>query len=661
MYTEEEDISFEGEIPESIQKENLQKLKSLNIDLPFDIDTVDPYCHECVLRQLDKYNKHVDRFGKSSADKFIVPCEGICVDYFDKNMRSGFTDDEWDEVKAQIDIVYWAEKYIKQPDKTPWSARWYQKNILRCTSRRKMLRISRRSGKTDMTCVDICHKLFTKENYRIVIASPQKVQTEEIVNRVRAFIASNPALADCVVRDVSAPYYNLKISNKSELRGFAAGGTKGGDGSSIRGQDCDSLYLEEMDYIAEQAISSAVLPLLQTKEGTFLIGFSTPSGLRTPYYSFCTETPEAKEFHYSYKVLPHWKAVEADRTRYTEEEWNHEFLALFGSSDSGVYKPEYIDAALTSYKYADHQPTQGWKYCMGTDWNEKYGTEIFILGWNPFKGKYFAVESMHIEPTQFTQLEGVNRVLELNRKWRPDFIYIDAGNGSTNSELLFSRAMKAKKTGTDEPTANLLKTLKRYDSGSAIQTKDLATREMIKKPAKAFMVNASVRMFEQGRIHIPTEDTRLDKQLRNYIIERYTPNGTPVYGQNDEKIGDHRLDALNLAIVAFHLEFDELHATGGAITNVAAAADPRKIKMLMDKESKGEEVHRPEERRLDANKDKFDIFFIPTDAGKLNKTLNLKTNRLGWSTDQEELFLQRARSRQKRSSSRPDKPHREKF
>jgi intein/homing endonuclease len=1086
MLTPEQEIERQGVISPELRQKNIEEIKKYNLELPFDLESVDSKCHECVLRQLDKYNKFVDEFGKSYKGKFVVPCEGVNVDYFDQNMKSGFTDEQWDEIRAQLDIVHWAHKYLKQPTKEPWNARWYQEHILRCSSRRKILRISRRSGKcisadsslltekgpllvkdifnsgnhlklatfsednsidltseysilsngekevfeiktsdgrvnsvtdnhpylkmgfngilewvelkdlnvnekilcpasykglikgesigvdkakllgyltgdggtnyadavrftnfdsivvddfariidlfdceltilqegnyivvsknkdkhvkyknevnrivteanlrklakekvvpkqimsateneiasylaaywdcdgwcsiskksvnakgtktveigccsaskqlmldikhlllrlgipssisykkvkykdsykdawqlyikssdgvrkfyknvpllgkkdniekvmaeiekkeyhsidsvpsnilnyikakyskkeiakvykgirpsykcdiskdklfkigtafndeyllslcdentrwekihsiksigiketfdvsvpstntlisddiishnTDMVCIDICYHLFTTPNIRIVVAGPQKAQTEEIINRVRAFIRASDELAACVVRDVSAPYYNIKLTNGAELRGFAAGGTKGGDGSSIRGQDCDRLYLEEMDFIAEEAISSAVLPLLQTKAGTTLVGFSTPSGMRTPYYSFCMETPEAKEFHYSYKVLPHWKAVEADRTRYTEERWTHEFLAEFGSSDSGVYKPQYVDSSIENYRYSDFSPTQGWKYCIGTDWNEKYGTEIYVLGFNPFRGRFYGVEALHIEPSQFTQLEGVNKLLEMNRKWRPEFIYIDAGNGSTNEELLMSRAIKARRSGVDEPTANLVKSLKKYDLGSAIETKDQLTKQPVKKPAKAFMVNASVRLFEQDRIRIPSEDIKLDKQLRNYIIERYTPNGNPVYGQNDEKIGDHRLDALNLAVVAFHLEFDELHATNSFCTDVGAAPDPRIVKMQLEREQKGEEIHTPQERRLegDGRQNELEMLFFPSAPGRLSKSLDLKTNRLGWDTDQEGIRLLEAQQRRRgRINRNRQRPVREKF
>ena len=406
------------------------------VNLPFDIDTVHEQCIECVRKQLKKYEKHMNRKGERTAGKFLVPCSGIPKDPIDPAMKATVTDDVWDEMQAVVDIVKWADKYLKLPNGESWTARWYQAKVLRCTSRRKMLRIARRTGKTDLVCIEICYYLFTEPNIKIVVAGPQKTHTEEIITRVRAFIKSNPVLQDLVSRDVSAPYYEMKLTNGARLRGFAAG-TKGkGEGISIRGQDADRLYLEEMDYIDQKAINGAVLPLLSTSPHTALVGFSTPSGFQTPYYKFCTENPHYVEFMFNYKVLPHWKNVEMERSSFTEEEWTHEYLAEWGSSEDGVYKPEYIDRALQPYKYEDHKKNPAWRYCIGTDWNEKHGTEIVVVGYNTLTSRYQVVEAMLVAKSEFTQLSGVQALLDMNKKWKPSFIYIDAGNGCLYKDSL---------------------------------------------------------------------------------------------------------------------------------------------------------------------------------------------------------------------------------
>ncbi len=512
------------------------------------------------------------------------------------------------------------------------------------------------SHNTDSVCIDIVYNLFVKEKHKLIVCGPQKTHVDEIFTRVRAFIKSNPMFRDSIERDVSAPYYELRLKNGSRLRGYAAG-TKGKkEGIGVRGQDADIIYIEEMDYVDANAIVGAIYPILQTSPNTSLIGFSTPSGFKTPYRTLCEDNPQYKEFHYSYKVLPWYKQVEADRVNYTIEEWEHEFLALFGDAEAGVYKPSYIERAMADYEYHTQVRNPIWKYAIGTDWNEKHGTEIVVLGFNPLNGGFQIVEAQLIEKSEFTQLRGVERLLELNRKWRPSFIYIDAGGGSTNYELLRQTAYENSTRDGDRATANLLTILKKYDSGASLTIKDPITRQKRKAPAKSFMVNASVRMFEQNKIRVSSYDNVLEKQLRNYIIDRITPTKAIVYGLAEPRVLDHRLDALNLAIVAFHLELDNLHVAN-IMTSVGIipSASPQNTEEQSDKRDKLESPtsahHGPEDRRLEGfEKTWAEKSVFQASPGVLNDPLQgIKTNRPGWATDEEDKhiakFLQRRRNR----------------
>jgi len=626
------------------------------ISLPFDLDEVSEQCHKCVRKQLKKYEKFVDNDSKSTKDRFIVPCTGIPKEYINPSLKPMFpTEEAWEEAVSTLDIVKWVARNLKLPNGEYWIARWYQEEVLRCSSKRKVLRMARRIGKTDSVCVEICYRLFTESNIKIVVAGPQKSHTEEIITRVRAFIKNNSILSSMVTRDVSAPWYEILLSNGSRLRGFAAG-TKGkGAGTGVRGQDADYLYIEEMDFVDENAIRGAVLPILQTTPDTALVGFSTPSGFQTPYYMLCEQSPNYIEFHYDYKVLSHWRNVEMERSAFTEEDWQHEFLASWGSSESGVYKPSYIDRALKVYKYSDISYSPMWRYCIGTDWNEKYGTELVVLGYDTATGRFQVVETVRVEGMEFTQLAGINRLLELNKKWKPVFIYIDSGNGSTNHELLRKTAMENRHPGGDRDTAKLLDILKKYDAGASISIKDPITSEESKVPAKAFMVNASIRMFEQNKISISSHDNILEKQLRNYIIERYTPTKAPVYGLENKQILDHRLDALNLAIVAFHLEFDDLH-TVHVVTSVAAIPDPRTQSGYKNRMAQRDQEYNPEDRRLEGPLNKSSTYFR-TPARLDNMRGTTKIDRPGWDYDREDErraeWLQRRRTRARIQRDRP--------
>jgi intein/homing endonuclease len=524
------------------------------------------------------------------------------------------------------------------------------------------------SHNTDSVAIVICYRMFTQSDLKIVLAAPLKGHVEEIFNRVKSFIRLNPDLSSSISRSVSNPYHELKLKNGSRLRGYAIGTRGKSEGVNIRGQDADLLMTEELDYIDQEALVGAVLPLLQTSERTEFIGFSTPTGAKTPFFSMCEENPNYKEFHHTYKVLPWFEQVEKERNNYTLDQWTREYLADWTASETNVYKTAYIDKAITNYNYEQQRPTPTWRYCIGTDWNEKYGTEIAVLGYNTLTGLFQVAETVHVERSEFTQLVGVSKLLELNKKWKPAFIYIDAGNGSTNAELIRKKAFDERRHGGDHDTARLLDILKKYDSGSSIEVKDPIAHQINRAPAKPFMVNASIRLFEQEKIRICSSDTTLIKQLRNYIIARTTPSGVNVYGMTDDKIGDHRLDALNLAIVAFHLEFDDLYKINPAVVVCGAAMDPR----LTETDGQGKLVYSnekktaPTERRLDGEmiqKTDLEKQLFRQQPGKLSDPMGgVKTNRLGWDTDQEEQrqaeFIQRRRSR---SGYRSDKPKRDNF
>ena len=607
------------------------------LELPFNVDEVDEQCHHCVRAQLEKYNNFIDSEGKTYKGKFCVPCVGIAKPLPD-SLKRNYPDDIWDELQAAGNPARWIEKYLKLPDTgKPFITRWYQSAVVNCTSRRRCLRISRRGGKTAVICGDICYRMFTTPGLRILLVGPNKSHVEEILTRVTSMIESNPILATCITRNRSAPYYEISLSNKSKIRGFAIGTDDNKGGTGVKGQDADIIFAEEADSISDFAFKDAVLPILQTHPNTTLIGFSTPLGQKTTFYKMCKEMPVYKEFHHTYKVLPWWETIELEKPNFTEEEWTHNFLAEFGNPEDGVYKTSYIDRALRGYLYNNQIRSPNWRYVMGVDWNEQHGTELVVLGWNPAGGMYTVADAVCISKSEFTQLAGIDAVLKMNKKWRPSFIYIDAGGGgSTNSEVLQKESLKHRHHGGDPETARILDILKKYDSGASIEVRDPIDGQLKRKPAKQFMVNSSVRLFEQGKLLISSSDKILEAQLRGYIIKRISPQGVPVYAPAEPKIGDHRLDALNLAIVGFQINFGDLYNVE-MVTTVAGIPGPQtiaKIKVeaknpdVTDKGSAGD-------RRLDQeNNWSLSHSILPARIGKVE----IKSTRPGWSTDEEEKY-----------------------
>lgn len=347
-----------------------------------------------------------------------------------------------------------------------------------------------------------------------------------------------------------ADVYNLQTDDLKASHRYMAGG--------MLTHNC--IYLDEADYLAEADIN-AILAIMTEHPDVRVWASSTPTGFRQHFWAWC-ENPRWKEFHFPSTVLPHWnKELELECREYagTESNYLHEYMAAWGNPEQGVYQHTFIEAAKTQYEYIDMQPESGWIYCIGVDWNDaKIGTEICVVGWNPADKKHYIVARANIDKVGWTQTRAIEKLIELNRLWKPGFIYVDAGYGQVQYELLTKFGWDSLKTkGPNHPDSKFREHLVSYNFSSKIIVHDLYTKQPIEKDAKPFLVNNSVRCFEQGEIKYPTSDKELTEQLHDYRIDRISTSGRPVY-KPSAKAGDHGLDALNLALVAFKLKMTEL-------------------------------------------------------------------------------------------------------
>ncbi len=270
-----------------------------------------------------------------------------------------------------------------------------------------------------------------------------------------------------------------------------------------------------------------------------------------------------KEFHYPSHVNPNWTDDLDDffRRRLTAAGYVHEILAEFGQEEEGVYQIKYVDAAQADYEYKDRRYTPGWTYSIGVDWNDvKIGTTISVVGWNSFDRHFYIVDQAIVQKEGWNLTQACQKVIELNRVWHPSWIYVDHGFGHMQVEQLHKYGLDSihnKSKGPLHPDGKLAKIVKAYEFGGTVEVNDPFTHQMVKKPAKAFMVENSVRFFESSSLSYPRSDIILTKSLQGYRIKRVQQSGTPVYEQGDTEVGDHLLDSLNLALVAFTLETSE--------------------------------------------------------------------------------------------------------
>jgi replicative DNA helicase len=618
-----------------------------------------PVCRECIKTHLSKYDDFVDEEGIVHGG-FTVPCEGIPTKYLSDHLEAILDDESKSEAIGLFDPVTWAKEWIKLPDGSPWIARWYQEQMLRCTASRRITRCGRRTGKTDALAVHILHYCFTNKNRRVLIVAPYKSQTEEIISRIRGFISTNSKLIASVSRDVSSPFYELKFKNGSRIRGFSSGTKSGAEGVAIRGQDADRIYLDEADYLTDGDLK-AIVAILNTHANVELWASSTPSGRRAHFWRWCTKTPSYKEFYYPSSVLPFWEEVKDQiRADYigNHDAWVHEILAEFGEQTVGVFQHQYTDHAITEYKYDEMSHKPGWVYSIGVDWNSEFGTEIVVVGYNK-RGRFRIVDALNIPKQNWTQLAGIEAIIEMNARWRPTFIYVDEGAGTTNIELLRKYGYDMIGQDKKDPACQLKDIVKGYNFSAKIDARDPMTKRPIKKHAKPFMVENAVRFFEERRIEISAFDMALRNQLENYIIKHRTTAGVPVYGLIEERIGDHRLDAMMLALVGYKLEMSDF---GKAYHTTHIAVSPGFARLRKKDESSPEkELERRLDRMPQTRYEEDNQPFVTKSTvdlpAKVSSDRDIQVYRHGFMTDEEEKYKAKYRLRNMRKRSRFHKIH----
>ena len=501
-------------------------------------------------------------------------------------------------LKSAIDPVAWCELMFGFDDLDPeWRIRPYQKEQLRCTVLRYVIREGRRSGKTFAMALKLIYLAFNMLKSRgrdaegntiyvgpeIIVITPYQAQVANIFNEIENILKRNEDLTQAITTAkggslyVKTPYYKLKLSNGATISGFVSGvGTKedGSGGGTMRGQNADVIYLDEMDMIPEEILQKVIQPLLLTRADVMMIATSTPIGKRGKFYEWCLERYDFKEDYLPSTILPVWEEikleVEADNT---EEGFAAEYMAHFLEGAYGVFRPSYIYRARGAYKYADSDIHNGdWWHraagvkerselikVIGIDWNKNAGTEFVVVAYDPSQHHWFVVEANNISASEYSSVRWKEEVVRLNYKWKPDYIYADEGYGHTIIEDLKVEAhairVKGATTRLEQETVKLLDRLKAFNFSQKVELKSPVDYRDITKIGKQFLVENTIRVFEEGRIWFPEDDQALLQQLLHYVVLRRHPTtNKPVYGTDRESVGDHRLDALMLALGGLFLE-----------------------------------------------------------------------------------------------------------
>lgn len=252
------------------------------------------------------------------------------------------------------DPVKWAQAFLRsfnpQTKKVePWIPRWYQVEMMRDRHTKKVYRCGRRIGKTETMVVEMLWQIFTKRNFRVLMAAPYENQIRNMFTRLNELIKESPLLKSEIVKSTKNPYC-IEMKNGSMILGF----TTGDDASSIRGQRADWIYIDEIDFMSEYCFEVVAAVAIERAE----IGItcsSTPLGKRSHFYKMCTDPKMGYSQHFHPSTHnPNWnEQMEAElRAQLTAEGYVHEVLAEFGTQEKGVFPKDKLDEAMTYEHYA---------------------------------------------------------------------------------------------------------------------------------------------------------------------------------------------------------------------------------------------------------------------------------------------------------------------
>jgi hypothetical protein len=523
----------------------------------FSGEAVKSMCEICIDNQMKQHGK------------ITIKCNGLASSsqLINEEIRHMFSEEDVQQLEEMANPYAWADRYIDvgTPEhRRMFSPRWYQEQMVRCTAKRRAYRCGRRVGKTYSLALNILHRVLTNDNYKVLIVTPYEVQAEELVTQVREFLYRlDPdwgSYNDLVIKDVKSPNYLMQFTNRSRIRGFTTGSSGAG---SVRGQSANLIVLDEVDYMGEKDFA-AILAILADNPDTELWVASTPDGKKTLFD--LEKLAGYKKFHFPTFVLPHYNDnLDTDfKDQLTDVGYIQEIIAEFGASEMGVFQHFYIDKCVhqdMSQAQRDDVLKNRDKYIviLGCDWNDdRIGTRIVALAFDKLNKRFFVAEYETVSKDGWSQVEAVQRIIAMNRRYKFDHLYVDEGFGT--SQIQFIKQYALDQFGTlppDHPDIKLAE-LVGINFSSKLEVRDVITGQEEKRDMKTYMVENAVRYLERQMFVFDEDyDKDLMAQMGNYIIKSRSPTGRPTFTAEDARIGDHDLDAFMLAVLGFSMEYSQ--------------------------------------------------------------------------------------------------------
>lgn len=325
----------------------------------------------------------------------------------------------------------------------------------------------------------------------------------------------------------------------------------------------DSFIVHNCDFLNSKDLNS-ILGILMDSPDTEFWASSTPIGEHNLFK--LSKDPEFKEFHFPSYVIPHYddKMDRTLRSQMTETGYIQEVLGLFSASDAGVFQIKFIEQATVREDLIFNEEyvlenRNDFILIIGVDWNhDKVGTRVVIVGYHKISGRYFILSKDKVAREGWTQLDAVQKIVDLNRKYNVDHVYVDEGFGTSQASLLrqFSQNQYGK-VPHNHPDLTLTDTVA-VNFSSTLVLRDPTTGEELRKQTKQYIVEHAADLLARGVIVLQAEkDNDIIQQMKNYVVKAITARGLKTFSYRDSQIADHDLDAFMIALHGFHQEYSE--------------------------------------------------------------------------------------------------------
>ena len=317
--------------------------------------------------------------------------------------------------------------------------------------------ITHNTGKSETMVIEALWRTLTNRNFVHMFVTPYENQIRLLFDRMKELINTSPLLNPRMTRCVNHPY-RIEFDNGSKIIGFTTGASSGSGGASLRGQRCDWISIDEMDYMNDSDFDT-VTALCAERNDIGMTCSSTPTGARSRFYSICTDRKLGYSLHYHPSTHnPNWskKMEEEFRAQLSESGYLHEIMAEFGDEEAGVFNKIFVDKAMTYDNYAYNQltiiqrdrcalknefptmliPKPGESYpnnpfrTMGVDWDRRQAdSSILILDYDREFERFRVLKRINFPKAEYTYDKAVQLIIELNETYNPSWIYADTGAG----------------------------------------------------------------------------------------------------------------------------------------------------------------------------------------------------------------------------------------